>query len=156
MSGLAAGDLSQIAPRFPILRDQIARELVAVGLALGVAIEPVGGKPAAAWLELPALRDLEAPARSAPPETLPADRPEGFPPSTLQDVRKKRRTEVDYLNGYVSRRGREAGIATPVNDAIVSILKEVEAGARPPHPSNVDRVWDLAAGAAPVATRVAV
>ena len=46
--------------------------------------------------------------------------PSVFPPSTLQDVRKGRKTEIDGLNGYVSRRGREVGIPTPVNDAIVA------------------------------------
>jgi 2-dehydropantoate 2-reductase len=148
MSNLAAVELSQVAPRFPALRDQVARELVAAGTALGVNIEPVGGKPAAAWLELPGIADLPEAAPSLSPDTLPADRTPGFPPSTLQDMRKGRKTEVDYLNGYVSARGREVGVPTPVNDAIVSVLKEVESGARPAHPSNVDRVWDLARAAA--------
>jgi 2-dehydropantoate 2-reductase len=148
MSGLAAADLNQIAPRFPLLRDQVVRELVSVGLALGIDIEPIGGRPAQSWLDLPPL-DPSA-ERSASPEALSPDRPAGFPPSTLQDVRKGRKTEVDYLNGYVSRRGREVGIATPVNDAIVATLKQVESGELAPHPSNVDRVWDLVQPAVPI------
>lgn len=150
MSGLAAVDLAQIAPRFPLLRDEVVRELVAVGLALGINIEPISGRPAQAWLDLPPLDALPPAERSASPEALPQDRPAGFPPSTLQDVRKGRKTEVDYLNGYVSRRGREVGIATPVNDAIVATLKEVESGERAPHPANVDRVWELVRQAVPM------
>lgn len=154
MSGLAASDLAPIAPRFPVLRDQVVRELVAVGLALGVNIEPIGGKPAEDWLKLPPLDALPEPAPSASPDTLPPDRPAGFPPSTLQDVRKGRKTEIDYLNGYVSRRGREVGIATPVNDAIVTTLKEVESGSRSPHPAHVDLVWERARRMMPVAAIV--
>jgi 2-dehydropantoate 2-reductase len=148
MSGIAAQDLAQLSPRFPLLRDQVVRELVSVGTALGVAIEPIGGKAASEWLKLPSLEELPETPRSEPLEKLDANRPAAFWPSTLQDIHKKRKTEVDYLNGYVSKRGREAGIATPVNDAIVGVLKEVESGARAPSPANVDRVWDLVHGVA--------
>jgi 2-dehydropantoate 2-reductase len=154
MSGLPAGDLAQIAPRFSLLRDQVAKELVSVGLALGVSIEPIGGKPAESWLKLPSLEALPAAAGSASPDTLSPDRPAAFAPSTLQDILKGRKTEVDYLNGYVSRRGREVGIATPVNDAIVATLKEVEAGTLAPHPANVDRVWECVQQAVPMAVTV--
>jgi 2-dehydropantoate 2-reductase len=154
MSGLAAVDLAQVAPRFARLRDEVVRELVAVGLALGVNIEPIGGRAAGEWLDLPPLDAAPPPEPSGSPDVLAPERPAGFPPSTLQDVRKGRKTEVDYLNGYVSRRGREVGIATPVNDAIVATLKEVEAGSIAPHPANVDRVWDLVHEATPIAVIV--
>jgi 2-dehydropantoate 2-reductase len=42
--------------------------------------------------------------------------------SMLQDVEAGRRTEIDYLNGAVVRMGRSAGIETPFNEAIVSLL----------------------------------
>jgi 2-dehydropantoate 2-reductase len=41
---------------------------------------------------------------------------------------KGRRTEVDYLNGYVVRKGREMGLATPMNEAVVEATKRLEAG----------------------------
>jgi len=47
--------------------------------------------------------------------------PKGMP-SLLQDVLKGRPTEVDYLNGLVVRKGREAGVATPANRAIVELV----------------------------------
>ena len=34
-------------------------------------------------------------------------------------------------------------VPTPVNDAIVTVFKDVESGAVTPDPANVDRVWDL-------------
>lgn len=41
---------------------------------------------------------------------------DNFFPSLLHDVRLGRRSEVDALNGTISRLGRETGIATPVHD----------------------------------------
>ncbi|MGD9890175.1 MAG: ketopantoate reductase family protein [Dehalococcoidia bacterium] len=149
MSGMGPVALADAAPRFAPLRDQVAREVIAVGLALGVNVESVGGRPATAWIEEDgalALADLP-PASEHPP---PVDGVGGgWQASTSQDIAKGRRTEIDYLNGYVSARGREVDVLTPVNDAIVTVLKEVESGARPPSPANVDRVWDLSHDAVP-------
>ena len=47
--------------------------------------------------------------------------------SMLQDVEARRQTEVDYLNGGISRVGREQGIPTPLNDAITALIKGLEA-----------------------------
>lgn len=49
-------------------------------------------------------------------------------PSFLQDVLKGRRTEVEYLNGYVSEKGRAAGVATPWNDKVVEIVNGLGVG----------------------------
>jgi 2-dehydropantoate 2-reductase len=46
--------------------------------------------------------------------------------SMLQDVEARRTTEVDYLNGGIVRFGREHGVATPLNEAIVALIKGVE------------------------------
>jgi 2-dehydropantoate 2-reductase len=47
--------------------------------------------------------------------------------SMLQDVEARRQTEVDYLNGGISRFGREHGVPTPLNDAITALIKGLEA-----------------------------
>jgi 2-dehydropantoate 2-reductase len=47
--------------------------------------------------------------------------------SMLQDVEARRATEVDYLNGGISRFGREHGVPTPLNDAITALMKGLEA-----------------------------
>ena len=47
--------------------------------------------------------------------------------SMLQDVEGRRRTEIDYLNGGIVRFGRERGVETPLNAAIQSLVKGVEA-----------------------------
>jgi 2-dehydropantoate 2-reductase len=58
-----------------------------------------------------------------------AARPEvayGHKASMLQDVESRRQTEVDYLNGGIVRFGREHGVATPLNEAVVALIKGVE------------------------------
>jgi 2-dehydropantoate 2-reductase len=46
--------------------------------------------------------------------------------SMLQDVEARRLTEIDYLNGGIARFGREHGVPTPLNDAIVALIKGLE------------------------------
>jgi 2-dehydropantoate 2-reductase len=47
--------------------------------------------------------------------------------SMLQDVEARRPTEVDWLNGGISRFGREHGVPTPLNDAIWALVRGLEA-----------------------------
>lgn len=47
--------------------------------------------------------------------------------SMLQDLEKGKKTEIDYINGVVSRGGRKCGIPTPFNDKVVELVKEAEA-----------------------------
>jgi 2-dehydropantoate 2-reductase len=46
--------------------------------------------------------------------------------SMLQDVEARRATEIDFLNGGISRFGRELGVATPLNDAVTQLVKALE------------------------------
>jgi 2-dehydropantoate 2-reductase len=45
--------------------------------------------------------------------------------STAQDVARGKPNEIDYLNGYVVRRGRVHGIATPINQTLLTLVKLV-------------------------------
>ena len=47
--------------------------------------------------------------------------------SMLQDVEAHRATEIDYLNGGIVRFGREHGVPAPLNDAILALVKGLEA-----------------------------
>jgi 2-dehydropantoate 2-reductase len=47
--------------------------------------------------------------------------------SMLQDVEARRATEIDFLNGGISRFGRELGVPTPLNDAITQLIHALEA-----------------------------
>lgn len=48
-------------------------------------------------------------------------------PSMLRDVQRRKPTEIDALNGAISRLGQEKGIQTPVNDTIRALLRYKEA-----------------------------
>jgi 2-dehydropantoate 2-reductase len=51
--------------------------------------------------------------------------------SMLQDVEARRATEIDYLNGGISRFGRALDVPTPLNDAITALVKGLEASWMP-------------------------
>ena len=46
--------------------------------------------------------------------------------SMLQDVEARRATEIDYLNGGIVRFGRELGVPTPLNEAILALVRGLE------------------------------
>lgn len=58
-------------------------------------------------------------------------------PSMGQDMVKGRRTEIEYLNGFVVEKAREVGIATPANAALTEIVKKVEKGELKPDPRHI-------------------
>lgn len=45
--------------------------------------------------------------------------------SMYDDWKAGRPTEIDFLNGYIVRKGRELGIPTPVNEALTVMVKAV-------------------------------
>ena len=53
-------------------------------------------------------------------------------PSMRQDIEAGRRCEIDAINGGVAQTGREVGVATPVNDACIALVKgrEIALGIR--------------------------
>ena len=61
-----------------------------------------------------------------------------------QDVTKGRRTEIEYMHGYIVEKGREMGVPTPVNAAVVEVVKGIDTGEIVPNPDNVERVLKLA------------
>ena len=46
--------------------------------------------------------------------------------STAQDLNRGRPTEIDALNGYISRRGAELGVPVPVNHALFTLVSLAE------------------------------
>jgi 2-dehydropantoate 2-reductase len=87
-----------------VMQDAV-QECLAVARALGVVLPP--------GIET-SVMDI---ARTMPTQTS----------STAQDLARGRRTEIDHLNGYVVRKGAQHGIATPVNRALHSLVRLLEA-----------------------------
>jgi 2-dehydropantoate 2-reductase len=46
--------------------------------------------------------------------------------STAQDLMKSKKTEIDYLNGYIVRRGLAHQIPTPANQSVYALVKMLE------------------------------
>jgi 2-dehydropantoate 2-reductase len=46
--------------------------------------------------------------------------------STAQDLARGKPSEIDFLNGYVVRKGAELGIPTPTNQALQVMVKLAE------------------------------
>jgi 2-dehydropantoate 2-reductase len=107
ISALAQAPYGEMAALAPIreLQRTVVAEVVAVAIASGVE------------LALPTA--IEAMERIAP--AMPAQLS-----STAQDIARKKPSEIDHLNGFIVRRGRELGVATPVNQALHALVKLVE------------------------------
>jgi len=50
--------------------------------------------------------------------------------SSLQSLETGRKTEIEYLNGYITDKGRDNSIETPLNDYLILLVKEIETGNR--------------------------
>jgi 2-dehydropantoate 2-reductase len=59
------------------------------------------------------------------------------------DLERGKKTEVDHLNGEMVRRGREAGVDTPVNEGIVRMTHEIEDGKRTMGMHNLEELHSL-------------
>ena len=57
--------------------------------------------------------------------------------SMLQDLEKGKKSEVDAINGVVSAFGRKVGVPTPMNDAVVRIIHQIEDGKLKPSFDNL-------------------
>jgi 2-dehydropantoate 2-reductase len=56
----------------------------------------------------------------------------------IHDHIKGRRSEMEYISGLVARKGRELGIPTPGNDAVVEIDRRINEGTLEMGPSNFE------------------
>lgn len=135
-----------------VLQIAITAEVLRVGTALGIVFEPLlgqfGGVSQEQFVEaqtLSQLHDLKAKADAVPRDgklglTSEQEQRLGVPgrASLLQDVIKGRRTEANYLNGYVVAKGALAEVPTPVNAAVTEVMDRVDRGELEPSPNNVD------------------
>ena len=120
----------------------LGAETAQVAQALGHTLQPVMGVTADSLIDAVNGQNVEE-TETAIMES--ARLVAGGRPSFGQDVLKGRSTEIDDLNGYVSRKGREVGIPTPFNDRIVEIVHELGVGFRP-KPENMQPLVDMLGG----------
>jgi 2-dehydropantoate 2-reductase len=137
-TGLTGTDChrNDVIRRFQI---QLGGEAVRVGQALGYHIEKIGkmdpeqlalaseNDPAA----LAAIDSLLRPAAGAAVNP----RADVQRPSMAQDILKGRRTEIEFMNGYIAERGRLVGVPAPAHERLTQLVTEVERGQRKAAPS---------------------
>lgn len=60
--------------------------------------------------------------------------------STLQSLERGRKTEVNFLNGYVVAAARKIGVSAPMNEALTRMIREIEGGKRGIGRHNIDEL----------------
>jgi 2-dehydropantoate 2-reductase len=58
--------------------------------------------------------------------------------SSLQSLERGRKTEIDYLNGYVVQQAQKVNVPTRANAALVKMIKEIEIGQRKIARGNIE------------------
>jgi 2-dehydropantoate 2-reductase len=134
LSGLGSME-ARTDPEVQLISIQLGSEVIQVGHASGHEVEPIYGIAAQRFVDAAAGRgvaeiqaDMSAVGKSR----------SGGRPSMLQDVMRGRRTEIDYLNGYVTEQGRRVGVKTPFNEAVVELMNSFPVGALKPDRKHLD------------------
>jgi 2-dehydropantoate 2-reductase len=141
LSGLGTAEVRS-DPTSRRVAAQIGAEVVRVGGALGHRVEPILGIAAKRFADASGAVDIETLGREIAAD---AQSRSGGRPSLLQDVMKGRRTEIDYLNGFVAAEGRNVGVPTPFNDAVVAAFHAHGVGRLNPDPRNLEPLARLLA-----------
>ena len=120
-------DANDAIRRFSI---KLGGEAVRVGQALGYHIEKIGKMEPetlakASEGDKAALDEIETILRPGS-NTNPNPRADIQRPSMAQDIRKGRRTEIEFMNGYVADRGTFIGVPAPTHAKLTEIVKKVE------------------------------
>jgi len=107
---------------------KLAVEALAVGHRLGFQPTQVFGVPPERWHAANAGRPDALVETMGAMAAQTSSMVEGGISGTLQDLIKRRRTEVDYFNGYVAERGRACGVPAPTHAAVADMIRRMEAG----------------------------
>jgi 2-dehydropantoate 2-reductase len=116
---------------------RLGSEAIRVGQALGYQLEDILHMPPETVARA-GEGDQEATRAFDDHRIAEASRGDGeHRPSMGQDMQKGRRTEIDFLNGFVASKGAEIGLPTLANAALTDIVKKVERGELAPNKQHI-------------------
>jgi 2-dehydropantoate 2-reductase len=114
------------------------REVIDTAEALGIKLEKIAANPGLLYLPKDAgplkrwTKDLLARVVGRKYGKLKS--------SSLQSLERGKKTEIDFLNGYVVGQAHQAGVPVPANEVVVRLIHEIEAGQRPIRPQNLEEL----------------
>jgi 2-dehydropantoate 2-reductase len=119
---------------------RLGSEAIRVGQALGYALEEV--------LHLPPETIARAGEGDAEAESVvdaqrrkdAARLSDTQRPSMGQDMEKGRRTEIEFLNGYVAREGEKLGLPCRANALLTELVLRVHRGDLAPDPAHIEKL----------------
>jgi 2-dehydropantoate 2-reductase len=119
--GLRNGEAA-VLPGMADIAVKLGRESLAVGTALGYRIEPIFGLRADEFAgssdeNLVTARDTLMRHVGGQSRTAP-----------IHDHIKGRKSEMEFITGVVAKKGKELGIPTPYNDAVIEIDRQINKG----------------------------
>jgi 2-dehydropantoate 2-reductase len=119
---------------------RLGSEAIRVGQALGYELEEIMHLPPetiarAGEGDAAAIRTCDAARLKESGRTSAKQRP-----SMGQDMQKGRRTEIEFLNGFVVREGEKLGLACRANAVLTDIVTRVERGELKPDPRHISEL----------------
>jgi 2-dehydropantoate 2-reductase len=135
-TGLSGGEMLASEPirRFSV---RLGAESIRVGQALGYSLEEIlhlapetiarAGEGDAAAMQACDEQRFKDGKRIAAEQL----------PSMGQDMRKGRRTEIEFINGLVVREGAKLGLACRANAVLTDLVQRVERGELKPDPAHI-------------------
>ena len=141
MSGLGSQDMAD-DPRCRSIRIHLAKEGAKVGIAMGLNVVEISGKPAGFWAAADQgdiFEEADALMESRGGNV-------NWLASMAQDIKKGRHSEIDFMNGLIASKGREVAVPTPYNDAIVDAMHGIDNHSLAQGAYNVDRIMKAVNG----------
>ena len=114
----------------------IIREGIAVGKALGIKVEKYGGK--VDFYKIADDTTCIGQFRSHLIIRIIGLKYKRLKSSSLQSLQAGQPTEVGFLNGYIARNAQSLNIPVPLNDFLITTIREIEGGKRAIAPENLD------------------
>ncbi len=113
------------------------KECIDVASASGIRIEPIQGKDVVKLLNYNNWFKKQISLFLIP---IALKKHSNIKSSMLRDIKLGRKTEIDSINGIVCDYGDRVNIDTPINDAIVSIARDIENQVMVPHWHNLKSI----------------